>query len=328
LLYDASIDSIYMGANKQDFLANTSLGAINSPAILGTNNFPSAINLQQMNSSENQAIGSLFGFFLAEDLDAGQLHTFDLVTGEGDDENTKVSVDGNELKVAALLNHEDSMPYRIRVRTEDNKGGFYEQVIELNISDINDQPIIADGAFSVAENRPLGTIIEIVNFSDEDTGQNVKFNILSGDPKGVFEVETNTGNILVKDPRYLDFEEMSSFELEIQAKDDGSPSASAIGYYTVTIIDEEELNVVAPKYFSPNADGINDFWEVEDVFIYKDYTLKIYNSNQQQVYSKKEYDNLWNGMFGGNDLPAGTYYYVFSNQQSLPIHTGSITLIR
>jgi hypothetical protein len=70
------------------------------------------------------------------------------------------------------------------------------------------------------------------------------------------------------------------------------------------------LNI--PEGFSPNNDGINDFF-----IIVKPYNIKIdieiYNRSGKIVYSKKNYTNNWNGKGNGNyserDLDDDGYYY-------------------
>ena len=72
-----------------------------------------------------------------------------------------------------------------------------------------------------------------------------------------------------------------------------------------------------PSGFSPNGDGVNDFFEISAINRYPDAVLKIFNRWGDLVYSKEHYDNSWNGFSNtdmirmGEILPNGTYYYVF-----------------
>lgn len=68
--------------------------------------------------------------------------------------------------------------------------------------------------------------------------------------------------------------------------------------------------------FSPNADGFNDFFEIECITDY-DNTIQVYNRNGNLVFETQNYQNDWNGVANvngvlgaGKPLPAGTYYYV------------------
>ncbi|HMI01345.1 MAG TPA: tandem-95 repeat protein, partial [Pedobacter sp.] len=73
-------------------------------------------------------------------------------------------------------------------------------------------------------------------------------------------------------------------------------------------------DIIIPGGFSPNGDGINDFFAVENSqgkLIY----LEIYNRWANRIYRSADYKNNWNGkttegIYVGNEVPAGTYYYI------------------
>lgn len=66
-----------------------------------------------------------------------------------------------------------------------------------------------------------------------------------------------------------------------------------------------------PQGFSPNGDGINDFFVILPITAYPDNSLKIFNRWGAEVYYLKPYDNSFNGIgSNGNDLPDGTYFYI------------------
>jgi gliding motility-associated-like protein len=54
--------------------------------------------------------------------------------------------------------------------------------------------------------------------------------------------------------------------------------------------------------------------------LYNNNELFVYNQWGDEVYAAQTYGNDWQGTFNGNDLPTGTYYYVFKpNPQTDPI---------
>lgn len=86
-----------------------------------------------------------------------------------------------------------------------------------------------------------------------------------------------------------------------------------------------------PNVFTPNGDGVNDFWEIKGLQSYSRATLDIYNRYGQLVYRKTGgYGTPWNGTgTSGNLLPAGTYYYVLQpGANGYGKITGSVTIIR
>jgi len=62
--------------------------------------------------------------------------------------------------------------------------------------------------------------------------------------------------------------------------------------------------------FSPNNDGINDFFVVEGLEDTDAEELSIFNRWGNLVFFAKDYQNNWDGTWNGEDLPDGTYFYV------------------
>ncbi|MEA1784997.1 gliding motility-associated C-terminal domain-containing protein, partial [Arenibacter sp. GZD96] len=70
--------------------------------------------------------------------------------------------------------------------------------------------------------------------------------------------------------------------------------------------------------FSPNGDGINDFWEIKGIENSPQNIVTIYNRWGDMVFSLANYDNLNNVFrgeanklngFGADTLPNGTYFF-------------------
>jgi gliding motility-associated-like protein len=80
--------------------------------------------------------------------------------------------------------------------------------------------------------------------------------------------------------------------------------------------------------FSPNGDGINDNWFIENIKYYPDNEVIVYNIYGNIVFSKKGYDNDWQGTYNGATLPDGTYYYVIKIDESSSVLKGSLDILR
>ena len=69
--------------------------------------------------------------------------------------------------------------------------------------------------------------------------------------------------------------------------------------------------VEAYRGFSPNGDGINDFFVIEGIEAFPGSALTIYNRWGNEVYADTGYDNDWGGTWDTDvDLTDGTYFYV------------------
>jgi gliding motility-associated-like protein len=83
-----------------------------------------------------------------------------------------------------------------------------------------------------------------------------------------------------------------------------------------------------PKIFSPNDDGINDFWLWANTLDYDGCTLTIFNRFGQQVFSTTSYDNTWNGRTSqGQPLEAEAYYYIIKCEGKQDV-TGAVRIVR
>lgn len=67
--------------------------------------------------------------------------------------------------------------------------------------------------------------------------------------------------------------------------------------------------------FSPNGDGINDTWEIENASELKDHLIVVYNIFGQEVFSQTGYDKPWDGKVDGNPVPSAEYYYLIKGSK-------------
>ncbi len=94
---------------------------------------------------------------------------------------------------------------------------------------------------------------------------------------------------------------------------------------TVTVRPGEQLFFY--NTFTPNGDGDNDYFYIGNLGKFPDNSLKIYNRYGKQVYSATNYDNTWDGKYLGNQLPTGTYFYIFNDGVDKQ-YKGNVTIIR
>nr|AAR10443.1 cadherin protein [Homo sapiens] len=95
-------------------------------------------------------------------------------------------------------------------------------VISIQVLDVNDNPPNFSSLSyhtHVKESTPLGSHITVVSANDRDTGSHAEiiYNIISGNEKGHFYLEENTGVLYLIKP--LDYEKMTKFTLTVQASD-------------------------------------------------------------------------------------------------------------
>jgi gliding motility-associated-like protein len=79
--------------------------------------------------------------------------------------------------------------------------------------------------------------------------------------------------------------------------------------------------------FTPNGDGDNDQFYIGNLEKYPDNNLKIYNRYGKLIFSATNYANDWNGTYLGNQIPTGTYFYIFDDGKGKE-YKGTVTILR
>jgi gliding motility-associated-like protein len=102
---------------------------------------------------------------------------------------------------------------------------------------------------------------------------------------------------------------------------------------SVTYVLVDCIAIEIPDAFSPNGDGVNDVWEIPNLFKYPNNSLKIFNRWGALLYEASPYWENWDGRSHhgatiGTELPVSTYYYILDlGDGSEPI-TGWVYLKR
>jgi len=83
---------------------------------------------------------------------------------------------------------------------------------------------------------------------------------------------------------------------------------------TPPIVPPVDSTIVTYNVFSPNNDGINDFWYIEGIELHPTNTVTVYSRWGDLLRTFTNYDNsnvIWNGTYDSNiTVPSSTYYYI------------------
>jgi gliding motility-associated-like protein len=79
---------------------------------------------------------------------------------------------------------------------------------------------------------------------------------------------------------------------------------------------------------TPNGDGFNDTWIIENIELFPNNQITVVNRQGQPVFTTESYDNNWGGTFNGNILPDGTYYYVLKFTDTGEFQKGAVNILR
>lgn len=107
-------------------------------------------------------------------------------------------------------------------------------------------------------------------------------------------------------------------------------SCSDTAYKTIKLDPKPEIEI--PTAFTPDGDLINDTWELEmiDTF-FPNNQVTIYNRWGSEIFKSTvgNYEsNAWDGMYNGELLPVGSYYFIIDYGSMMPsLATGTISII-
>ncbi len=91
----------------------------------------------------------------------------------------------------------------------------------------------------------------------------------------------------------------------------------ASGVHTITLTDQsrcftETLEIVVlgyPKFFTPNGDGINDYWNIAGKEEFAFVRIIIFDRFGKEIIQLDENSRGWDGTYKGNPLPADDYWF-------------------
>ncbi len=83
-----------------------------------------------------------------------------------------------------------------------------------------------------------------------------------------------------------------------------------------------------PNAFTPNGDGKNDYWKINNAQNYPQAIVQIFTRYGQKVFESKGYSVPFDGTYNGTILPSGVYYYILNLGKSCNLLSGSLSIIR
>ena len=105
-------------------------------------------------------------------------------------------------------------------------------------------------------------------------------------------------------------------------------SNSCTGSDEVTVTVENDYIVLASNVITPDGNGQNDMWFVENITAYDDSRVVVFDRWGKKLYEQTAYQNDWVGVSKTDILPDGEYYYIITFTGSEKVYKGTITLIR
>lgn len=205
-------------------------------------NFPPSIADAMFVIPENRPAAYVVGTLLASDPDVDQLLYYEISAGNALGAWTIDQAGQLKVADASLIDFERYPSWTLTVRVTDNgsPAASAQATVRIDITDINEAPLIANQTLRVDENAPVGTLVGTVLASDVDAGDAIALTITGGNAGDTFALDALTGELTVADNTFLDYEVRRSMALTVRATDSHGLYAEAI----VTVQIDDVFDVV------------------------------------------------------------------------------------
>jgi gliding motility-associated-like protein len=107
----------------------------------------------------------------------------------------------------------------------------------------------------------------------------------------------------------------------------GAGGCSSSASITITVAEDIAL-LEGSNVLTPNGDGKNDKLIIKNIDLYPDNMLILFDRAGREIYTKKGYNNEWDGTYQGQPVAEGTYYYIIYLGVRLGQVKGYVSVVR
>ncbi|MEX2490898.1 MAG: putative Ig domain-containing protein, partial [Nitrospirales bacterium] len=216
--------------------------------------------------AENQPVDTVVGHFATSDPDHVDSFTYQLVEGEGDDDNGLFQIAGDTLIAKVSFDYEEQIWRTVRVRTTDSYGLTWEGVVEILVLNLVGEGSggvgISDA--TVMENQPAGTLVGVLVAVDPDPGDTFTYTLVEGvgsEDNGKFQIVGDR----FETADSLDFEEQELYSVRVRITDSGSNILEEVILVSLLDDDSEDFDGDGLTQADEAVEGTSDLdWDSDD----------------------------------------------------------------
>lgn len=280
------------------------------------NEAPTALAISKSNLYESNYVNQIVGLLGSTDQDEADSHTYSLVSGAGSTDNAAFNIVDNQIRASQVYAFDSKNNYSVRVRTTDRDGLSFDRVIPITISAL--PKLTGTGNL-------MATKIQVGASSNPKISKGFVSNLFVSGADIVSYTwlgSTNTLNSGAISNPIAQPAQTTTYSVLV------TNSAGSSVTLSITVEVVEDFNITANNLLTANGDGENDVWTIGNLNSYPDNKVMILDRSGRVVYSKSNYENNWNGLYNGSDLPEDTYYYVITLNSGANVKKGFITIVK
>lgn len=232
--------SLVVKVTDRTMLSSSLVVTIN---VIDLNEEPTDITLSNSVVKENASAPIQVGLIHATDPDFTEQFTYQLVQGADDD---FFRIDGSVLWLTQAPDFEIKEVYVIGIRVTDKGGLSFEKEFRIAIENANDPPFFQSKTVSLVENALSGAIVTELGAIDPE-GDAVRLTIISGNIGNAFTIDQGANQLKVSDGFVINFEELSTYTLLLEASDADGGTTRAIINVNVIDMNEEVTDLLLSR---------------------------------------------------------------------------------
>jgi hypothetical protein len=142
-------------------------------------------------SVEENLYGAVVGTLNSTDRSATDQFTYELVAGEGSDDNYNFQIDNDQLK-SFFQDYEVKNSLSVRIRTTDSENEWFEKAFTISVTNVNEAPENITLSSDTADSEmAIGTTIGVFSCEDPDNDDSHTFSLLAQNDYSFYQIEGN-----------------------------------------------------------------------------------------------------------------------------------------
>ncbi|WP_186756552.1 MBG domain-containing protein [Echinicola salinicaeni] len=118
----------------------------------------------------------------------------------------------------------------------------------------------------------------------------------------------------------------TSFDIMVQVTDaDGNIVQKS---FTITRLRKSLDDIEVYNTFSPNEDGRNDTWGVEELRYQTGVRIMVFERSGNRIFYTENPELRWDGTYKGKEMAPGTYFWVIESSEDDKVRRGILNLLR
>jgi ELWxxDGT repeat protein len=217
---------------------------------------PFVVGLSSDSVNENQPAGTTVGT-LSAGVGATSPVNFTLAAGSGSDDNLDFAIVGNELRTAAVFDHESQPTLSIRVQATDATGLISTQIFSISATDVNEQPTSLHlSSNEIAEMNAVGAGVAQITTNDQDANESFTYSLVNGEGGEDNDKFAIVGAEL-QAVESFDFETRSRYSVRIRSQDSGGLTTEQAFRINIADVNPYPIDVLPTYDLRPVVD-LND----------------------------------------------------------------------